>query len=213
MDDIVSTVDVAHPYTAVCPSLDGEVLQVLAGTNMGLTGRQVALLAGRNSHSGVLQVLNRLTDQGLVDRAELNRAHLFALNREHLAARAVELLMSMREKLLELIRRELDGWQIAPVHVSLFGSTARGDGDTQSDVDLFVVRPNEVDNDEPAWCAQIDDLQRRIRRWTGNHAGIVQVPKLQMAHLLDEEPPIVAELRSDAITLHGPEIDALSYAA
>ncbi|HEV3320981.1 MAG TPA: nucleotidyltransferase domain-containing protein [Solirubrobacteraceae bacterium] len=189
------------------------MLQVLAGTNMGLTGRQVALLAGRNSHSGVLQVLNRLTDQGLVDRVELNRAYLFALNRKHLAAPAVELLMGMREELIERIRRELDGWQIAPVHVSLFGSTARGDGDTRSDIDLFVVRPNEVDDGEPAWCAQIDDLQRRILRWTGNHAGIMQVPESQMTHLLDEEPPIVAELRADAITLHGPEINALSYAA
>ncbi len=205
--------DVARPYAAICPKLEGEVVRVLAGTTRLLTGREITLLTGRTSHSGVMAVLSRLVEHGLADRVELNRASLFALNRDHLAAPAVELLMGMREELLERIRHELDSWRIAPVHVSLFGSTARGDGDTQSDIDLFVVRPNEVDDDEPAWCAQIDDLQRRVLRWTGNHAGIVQVPESQMAHLLDEEPPIVAELRSDAIALYGPKIDALSYAA
>ncbi len=205
--------DVAHPYAAVFPKLEGEVLRVLAGTTRSLTGREITLLTGRTSHSGVMAVLSRLVEHGLVDRVELNRASLFALNRDHLAAPAVEFLMGMREELLERIRRELGAWQIAPVHASLFGSTARGDGDSQSDIDLFVVRPNEVDEDEPAWCTQIDDLQKRVLQWTGNHAGIVQVPASQIAHLLDKEPPIVAELRSDAITLHGPEIDALSYAA
>lgn len=205
--------DVAHPYAAVCPKLEGEVLRALAGTTRLLTGREITLLTGRTSHSGVMAALSRLTEHGLVDRVELNRASLYALNRDHLATPAIETLMGMREKLLERIRSGLDGWQIAPVHVSLFGSTARGDGDTQSDIDLFVVRPNGVDEDDPAWCAQVDDLGASILRWTGNRAGIVQIPESQIGRLFDDEPPIVAELRSDAIVLHGPEIDALSYAA
>ncbi|HEY4810856.1 MAG TPA: nucleotidyltransferase domain-containing protein, partial [Solirubrobacteraceae bacterium] len=105
--------DVARPYTAVCPKLDGEVLDVL----------------------------HRLTEHGLVTRVELNRAFLFALNREHLAAPAVLALAGLRGALFNRIERELKTWQIAPVHVSLFGSTARGDGDTHSDIDLFIVRP------------------------------------------------------------------------
>jgi len=213
MDDIISTMDVAHPYTAVCPSLDGDVLQVLAGTNMGLTGRQVALLAGRSSHSGVLQVLNRLTDQGLVDRVELNRAYLFALNREHLAAPAVEILMGMREELINRIRVALDAWQIVPLHVSLFGSTARADGDTRSDIDLLVIRPSDVDKDEPSWRTQMSELSDQIRRWTGNYAGIVERTESQIARLSADELPILAELRSDAIVLSGSDIPTLLAAA
>jgi predicted nucleotidyltransferase len=186
---------------------------VLAGTTRLLTGREIMLLTGRTSHSGVMAVLSRLAEHGLVDQVELNRASLYALNREHLAAPAVELLMGMRDELLERVRREFDAWQIAPAHASLFGSAARGDGNAQSDIDLFIIRPNEVDENEPAWCTQIDNLQRQILRWTGNHAGIVQVPESQIAHLLDAEPPIVAALRSDAINLHGPQIDALSHVA
>jgi predicted nucleotidyltransferase len=196
-------VDLAHPQTAVSPTLDGEVLRVLAGTTMALTGRQVALLTGRTSHSGVLDSLHRLTEHGLVTRVELNRAYLFALNRDHLAAPAVEMLANMREKLIAEIRRAVGEWQIAPLHVSLFGSAARGDGGTKSDIDLFVVRAGDVDEDEPLWRDQIDDLSDQIQRWTGNHASVVERDESQLASLRATQPPILGELLSDAIVISG----------
>jgi predicted nucleotidyltransferase len=196
-------VDLAHPQTAVSPTLDGEVLRVLAGTTMALTGRQVALLTGRTSHSGVLDSLHRLTEHGLVTRVELNRAYLFALNRDHLAAPAVEMLANMREKLITEIRRAVGEWQIAPLHVSLFGSAARGDGGTKSDIDLFVVRAGDVDEDEPLWRDQIDDLSDQIQRWTGNHASVVERDESQLASLRATQPPILGELLSDAIVISG----------
>jgi len=170
---------------------------------MSLTGRQVALLTGRTSHSGVLTTLNRLTEHGLVDRVELNRAYLYTLNRDHLASPAVEILASLREKLVDEIRKAVGEWQIAPVHVSLFGSAARGDGSTHSDIDLFVVRPTAVDEDEPSWRDQIDDLSRRIQRWTGNHASVVERDESQLVRLREAQPPIFGEILSDAILIRG----------
>ncbi len=170
---------------------------------MSLTGRQVALLTGRTSHSGVLATLNRLTEHGLVDRVELNRAHLYALNRDHLAAPAVEILANMRQELIEQLRNTIGEWLIAPVHVSLFGSTARGDGSTHSDIDLFVVRPTDVDEDETSWREQIDDLRDRIRRWTGNHASVIERDESQLARLRAAQPPLIGELLSDAVVIAG----------
>lgn len=195
--------DVSRPYTAVCPTLDGDVLEVLAGTTMALTGRQVALLTGRKSHSGVLAVLNRLTEHGLVNRVELNRAYLFALNRDHLAAPAVEILMGMRKALFKEIHDVIDDWSIAPVQVSLFGSAARGDGDTSSDFDLLIVRPDSVDEDEPAWRSQIDDLIDLVQRRTGNHVGVIERDESGMERLRVAEPPILSEMLADAIVLSG----------
>ncbi len=135
--------NVGRPHTAVCPTLDSEVLNVLVGTTRPLTGREIARLAGRPSHSGVLDVLHRLAEHGLVERQEAGRALLFTLNREHLAASAVELLANMRHELFSRLRRAIENWEVAPSHVSLFGSAARGEGDTQSDIDLFVVSPEQ----------------------------------------------------------------------
>ena len=201
--------DVARPYAAVCPTLDGEVLQVLARTTGVLTGREVAGLTGRRSHSGVLDALHRLTEHGLVTRVELNRAYLFTLNREHLSTPAVEILMRMRAELLRRIRGAFDSWEIAPAHVSMFGSAARGDGGTGSDIDLLVIRPGDVADDNATWRAQLADLKDRIRRWTGNHAQIVELADEAVIRLRKDERSIVAALRSDAVVLYGSEIATL----
>lgn len=202
-------VDVAHPYAALCPTLDAGVLSVLAGTTRPLTGREVARLVGRRSHSGVLDTLDRLTEHGLVDREEAGRAFLFTLNREHLAAPAVDLLAEMRGELFDRLAHLVDSWGIAPVHVSLFGSMARGEGDTNSDIDLFVVRPRGVEREEPQWREQLDLLAKKVERWTGNQAGIVEVGKEEISRLRKEDPPILAELRRDAITVAGAEATTL----
>jgi hypothetical protein len=154
-------------------------------------------------------VLNRLTEHGLVDRVEAGRALLFTLNREHLAAPAVVVLAGLRIELQERLRAAFEGWDPVPLHASLFGSTARGDGDTSSDIDLFIVRPVGLSDEDPRWQAQRDDLATRIHRWTGNRAGIAEVSEEELERLRRNEPPIVAELRSDAIDLHGATIAQL----
>lgn len=201
--------DLTRPYTAICPPLEGGALSVLAGTTRPMTGREVARLMGRTSHSGVLIALNRLADHGVVDREEAGRALLFTLNREHLAAPAVDLLAHMRSELLDRLRRAVDSWEIAAVHVSLFGSFARGEGDTGSDIDLFVIRPEKVEHEDPRWREQLDLLSRQVRRWTGNPASIAEVGKGEIARLRKEKPPILGDLRKDAIIVAGSEVTAL----
>lgn len=195
--------DVSQPYTAICPTLDSEVLAVLAGSRRPMTGREIARLTGRTSHRGPLEVLNRLVEHGLVERQEAGRAFLFTLNREHLAAPAVDLLAGMRAELLRRIRAAVAAWEIQPVNVSLFGSAARGEGDTHSDIDLFVVRPDEVSDEDAQWRRQIDELTREIQRWTGNHASIAEAAASEIDRLRTDGGAIVDELRSDGIVLGG----------
>jgi predicted nucleotidyltransferase len=200
--------DVSRPYAAVCPTLDGDVLRVLARTSAGLTGREVAAMAGRHSHSGVLKVLHRLTEHGLVKRVQLNRGYLFTLNRDHLAAEAVDLLMDLRIKLFESIKSEIAGWETLPVHASVYGSTARGDGDTTSDIDLLIVRPAHVALEEQHWQAQVDSLREQIQAWTGNRASVADVSESELAKLRNENRSIVSELDADAIVIFGSEFAA-----
>ncbi len=142
-------------------------------------------------------------------RQEAGRALLFTLNRDHLAAPAVEMLAGMRAELLRRTRDLVGAWKTEAIHVSIFGSAARGDGGTQSDIDLFVVRPDAVSEDDPQWRKQLDGLAEKIERWTGNRASIAETAADEIDRLTYEGRPIVAELRSDAIGVSGVGVPKL----
>ena len=205
----VSTMDVARPAAALGPTLDVTVLVVLARTSRPLTGREVARLAGRHSHSGVADALHRLTEHGLINRQDAGRAALFTLNRDHVAAPVVEAIANLRNELFRRLREAIEGWAAAPLHASVFGSTARGDGNTASDIDIFVVRPRMVSYDDDRWRQQLDDLSDQVMGWTGNRASIAEVGEVEIDRLRRQDPPIISELRTDAITLVGPQPLAL----
>jgi predicted nucleotidyltransferase len=195
--------DVAFPYSAVSPTLEGDVLVVLAGTTRPLTGREVARLARRGTPPAVSAALNRLVAQGLVHRQEIGSAFLHTLNRDHLAAPAVLVLAELRTELLERLHAALAHWEIQPVSAALFGSAARGDGDVDSDIDLLVIRPAEVDEDDQRWRTQMARLADQVQAWTGNHASLIEVAQQDLPALLDARPPVLESLRTDAISLAG----------
>src|SRR6266540_677087 len=135
-----------------------EVLLVLRGTTRRLTVREVARLVCAGSQPTVNAALRRLAEEGLLHAEEAGNAYLYTLNRDHLAAPALEQLADIRSELERRLRAEIAAWEIAPTHVSIFGSAARGDGDTRSDIDVFVVRPERVAEDDPRWRTQLDRL-------------------------------------------------------
>jgi predicted nucleotidyltransferase len=192
------------------PPIEGAILTALAGTTRPLSGREVARVAG-TSVNGSWRALRRLVAHGLVSQQEAGdgAALLYTLNREHVAAEPVLLLVRLRDRFFERIRDSLAGWPIQPLHVSVFGSTARGNGDTESDVDLFVVRPREVNEDDEAWRAQLGRLAEDVRSWSGNQAGIAELAESELPRLRREQPPIVEELERDAVVLVGPPIAEL----
>jgi len=194
--------DVSKPFTALSPGVDADVLVVLAGSTEPRSGRELARRAGR-SKTGVQHVLDRLVDHGLVDRLQAGGALLYTLNRDHLLAPVVEQMAGARSELIRRLRDAIGGWAITPVHASLFGSAARGDGDIESDVDLLIVRPADIDPENADWRDQIDELADSVRRWTGNHAGIAEVPEGELPRLRKDRPPVVEKVREDAVDLAG----------
>ncbi len=201
--------NVARPYGVISHPLDSEVLHVLAGADTGLTGRRIARLANGGTQQGISKALSRLSEEGLVERQVAGSSILFKLNRGHLAAAPIVQLMRLREELVARLAGELSGWAVAPVHASLFGSAARGDGDAGSDIDLFIVRPAGVDADAPDWRKQLEMLAAQVETWTGNRAGIVDVSEDALDDLRKRRPAVVEELEGDALRLVGPEPTAL----
>lgn len=194
--------DLSKPFTAVSSSLDVSVLVALAGSTTPRSGREIARRTG-HSKTGVQHVLDRLVEHGKVDRLEAGKALLYSLNRDHLLAPVVEQLAQMRVELVRRLRETVSHWEQPPIHASLFGSAARGDGDIRSDVDLLIVRPRQIDAENDTWRTQIDDLAEAVRRWTGNHASTIEMSEDDLPRLRRDQPPIVGQIREDAIDLAG----------
>ncbi|MET9316960.1 nucleotidyltransferase domain-containing protein [Kribbella sp. NPDC003505] len=194
----------SEPMSSVVPGLHGRVLGVLARTDRALTGRAVAgLLQSPASPSGVQKVLADLVDNGVVIAEPAGRARLYTLNRDHVAAPAIDQLARLRDVLLDRIRAEAEAWEIPAKAIWLFGSTARGQGDAGSDVDLLIVRPDDVDASDPVWLRQVDTLSAHASLWSGNSCEVVEYSGQEVRDLISRKERIVNELRRDAVPITG----------
>jgi predicted nucleotidyltransferase len=121
----------------------------------------------------------------------------FLLNREHLAAPAVEELTTLYETFLERLRHLVDESDVPVALVGLFGSAARRDGDSTSDIDVLVV------SDAPDLEDFVDLLAERIAVWTGNRAqGLTRTPD-QLQAMRRANDPIVASWAADLVVVRG----------
>lgn len=201
--------DLSRPWALIRSPIDIEVVLVLRGTTRPLTGREVARLVRAGSQPTVNAALRRLAGEGVVRAEEAGNAYLYTLNREHLAAPALEMLTDIRSELERRLRAEIAEWEIAPAHASIFGSAARGDGDARSDIDVFIVRASGVSDDDPRWRAQLERLSDHAHAWTGNRVALSEISAGDARRLRRERPPVVEELRRDAITLAGGQLSEL----
>lgn len=200
--------DLSRPYSLISSSADLDALAVLSRTTEPLSGREVARRAGR-SQEWTRRLMRRLAEHGVVEQGSGGSALLYELNRQHLAAPAIEQLVALRMLLIDRLRSEIAGWQAAPHAAALFGSAARGDGGRESDIDLLVVRPASIDEEDGVWRGQLDELADGVRAWTGNHASIVELGAGDLDGLLERSPPVLDGIRSDAIDLGGRRIRTL----
>lgn len=200
-------VDVSRPYRIFESGVDAEVLRVLGGTHAPMNGREVARLVRSGSRMTALRSLTRLAELGVVDVAEAGRALMYTLNRDHLAAPAIEMLVSMRRRMVDALVAEVVNLDPSPVSVTLFGSAARGDGDRQSDIDLLIVRG--PGGSEDTWEAQIDALSRSVARMTGNSASVHDIGPDELDHLAREGASLIEEIEQDSVLLFGEPISEL----
>jgi len=185
--------DVSMPIATVVPSLDGPVMAALAATTSPLGLAAVHSRSGRGSKSGVRSVLLRMVGEGLV----LEVPGGYALNREHIAAPAVELLATLHGELTSRIRVAVEAWPTLPALVGMFGSAARRDGDARSDIDVLVV------SDDPNLDDRVGELAEQIRRWTGNRAQVIGRTPKEIARLRRAKEPILSEWTRDLVVIAG----------
>ena len=180
-------VDVSAPITTAVPGVSGLVVAALLTTVEPLTGAQVAQACPSASEMGVRKALRRGVVSGLV----LEVPGGYVLNRDHLVFPAVALLDGLYGLLRQRIRAAVEAWGGDVSMVGLFGSAARRDGDSESDIDLLLV---SNDSDVEDFALELSDL---VRRWTGNECHVMAIPDKEARRMKRSGEPIVNEWVSD----------------
>lgn len=197
--------DWQNPLRSIAPTVDADVLQVLARTHEPVTGNRLAKLSGR-SYAQVHAVVGRLVDHGVVDVQQVGRTYAYSLNRNHMLANGIVASLSAPDSVESAIRDEVSKWSIQPVSVSLFGSAARRTATHQSDVDLILIHSDDVGEDDSVWSRQIGSLSSTVEAASGNRAQIVDLSVTELREARVEHQPLVESLERDARTVAGTEI-------
>ncbi len=191
--------ELQHPFALVTPSVDGDVLAVLARADAPFTTGQVHRLLPSVSQQGIRNSLQRLAEQGTVLADRIGNAYTYRLNREHLAAEHVIGLANLMSALLARLTGELDAWDPKPAYAAVFGSAARGTMTASSDIDLLLVRPDGADED--AWEEQTQALASRVTRWTGNDARTLVLDESDIA----PDEPVLRDVAAHGLTVAGTQ--------
>lgn len=198
-----------HPYRMVATGVRGDVLAVLAQGAEPMTGREIARRA-HASQQAARTVLDDLEAQGLVFVREVPPSYLYELNREHVAASVLEPLMHLRESVFARIIEGVGGWSPPPASVTVFGSVARGDATTASDLDLLIVRPDSTSHEFTYWQADVPRLEDAIRRWCGNSAQILEYSEREVRERSARGDRVLTAIRREGRTLFGATLDELT---
>ena len=192
--------ELGRPLSTVTPTLDGDVLAVLATNDAVFTTGQLHRVLTHHSEEGIRKVLRRLTKQGIVRADKVGQAFAYRLNRDHLAAEHVIGLARLLETFLARLESHLGSWDTPPVYAAVFGSAAKGTMTTDSDLDLMLVRPDNSDGE--GWQAQVDLLVADVTRWTGNDTRPLEFTAGEIAARGREER-VLLDVLEEGLTVAG----------
>ena len=204
--------DFRRPVEVLIPDAQGRVLGALTRTTDELTLTTLADLSGV-SLAHAARIVPRLVELGVVERREVPPAVLVRLVPDNLAARLLLALADLRHALLDELRKSAHKIEPSPANVTLFGSFARGDGDAVSDLDVVVVRPSAVSEDDAAWFESIARWEARGRRVSGNAVNRIEVRDDEVPRLMRSRRPLWQTIRREGITLQGQPLEVLGTGA
>jgi hypothetical protein len=200
--------DFVRPVEAIVPGAQGRVLAVMVETTAELNLRTIAQLSGV-SVAQASRVLPGLVELGVLERREVPPSSMFRFVPEHVASRSILALARAADTVLEELGRLAISLLVPPVSVVVFGSFARREADAESDIDLLVVRPDDVDEEDEKWAESMERLRGEGRRSTGNRLEVLEVGGTEVAALLNSRRPLWADIRRDGRVVHGLSLEAL----
>jgi predicted nucleotidyltransferase len=192
-------VELNRPLATVTPTLDGDVLAVLAQHEVSFTTGQLHRMLPRYSQAGIRKVLIRLARQGVVHAERVGSSYSYRLNTEHLAARPIIELAHIPRTLLQRLEERLSSWAFKPAYAAVFGSAARGTMTEDSDLDILLVLDDATPIDE--WDQQVAELAADVTKWTGNDTRPLEYTVAELSAVGHE--PVLRAVLAEGLTVAG----------
>lgn len=190
--------DLIHPIESVIPGAQGRVLQTLLASGREMSTSDVARVADI-SQPHASRVLTRLVDLGIVSRRHVPPALLHEPIAGNAVVMMLESLRSLPARAIEQLRLGAQQVRPAPTAAFLFGSLARGSASSESDIDVLVVRQNEVNVD--AWAVAVDSWVNEAQRFIGNPVNVIEIDTDEWTARRHESDGLFAAIRRDGIDL------------
>lgn len=182
-----------EPFGGLITGARGAVLSLLLRTGARPTGRKLhSLLEGEFSLWSVQQALKGLVELGVVDRAVVGSSSVYSINEEHMAIPPLRLLIDPLASLTRVIAEATD--DVAVDAVVLFGSTAAGESNAASDIDLAIIGSDPIDPGRLAEC---------VHAATGNACDVLLFSPEEFDEARRRGEPVVADIIRDGVPLIG----------
>ncbi|CAJ1582508.1 nucleotidyltransferase domain-containing protein [[Mycobacterium] wendilense] len=195
-----------RPFATVTPTLDGDVLSVLASADVAFTVPQIQRILTTVSGEGIRKVLTRLTTQGVVLHDRVGRTNTYCLNAEHLATEPIRALSRLHSTFLERLELHLSDWGKVLRYAAVFGSAATGRMTADSDIDIFLVRAapelGQGSNQDP-WGQQVSELARLVTAWTGNDARVIEYTEEELRDAAAAGESLLHDVSKQGLTVAG----------
>lgn len=208
----------ARSYGALAQPLDEllgaparvRVLRALDRVTGPLTAATVAKESGV-THNAAQQALTRFAAAGLVDESVSGRHRLYRLEDKHPFTTGFRAMFAAERERREVIQKTVEGWadrQSVPLRaVWLFGSVARREDSFGSDLDLAVVA--DLRDDARHLAGALLDVLGPVAIRQRLSPNVLAYEGAEVLALPDTDPDMWANLRRDAVALHGPSPVAL----
>ena len=174
------------------------VCRALLDTAEGMSGRQVAREA-RINHQTCAVALGRLEEMGVVRRQGSGQSQLFRLNRENalVGDLLIPLLKKEREVFPRIIRRMGEMVADRCLRALVFGSVARGEEQTGSDLDLLLIA------DSPRGQAAVrraaDDARAALAGEWGLRVNAIVLTQRSLERRRERKDPLIINILREGI--------------
>ncbi len=177
--------------------------RILARHPEGLTGRGIGTLI-QTSPFKINQVLRELVEEGILETSVVGKAYLYRFHQGHiLIDNLIQYVLNFEDRLfLDLGKKISPLLKPKPLSVILYGSVARGDERATSDLDLYCIYPDEMENAGSA-SETVRILSEKISRTYGNIISLRRARISEFQRLSRERDPLTRKIIDEGKILTG----------